>query len=109
VASLEDPAEPSTQARAPPGACRRRAAVAAAGFLGPSFPVGKERVDALTYLPLDEATAAGGSLEFIGHAQVLGTPLPQPTHGLNTDIGADRGMAEIGQRAFGAVKERVLR
>jgi hypothetical protein len=40
-----------------------------------SFPSGQERINVLTNFSRNKAAAAGGGLEFVGDAQVLG-PLP---------------------------------
>lgn len=63
----------------------------------------------LSYLPLDEAAAAGGSLKVFGDTWVLGTPLLEPPHSLNADIGAAGGTAKGSQCAFDAVKKWILR
>ena len=43
-----------------------------------------------------------------GDALVLGTPVPEFAYGIHAEIGADRGIAEVGECAFEPVEERVL-
>ena len=71
---------------APPSVCRPSTCVITARLVELSVPACKGCVDALAYLSFDESAAAGGSLKLIGKAQVLGTPLLEPSHRFNADF-----------------------
>jgi hypothetical protein len=65
---------------------------------------GEQRVDALTYFPLDQTAAGGGSLEFNGDELMPGTQIAQFVDSIQVNLGADRPIDEIGHNIIDPAK-----
>ena len=61
----------------------------------------------LTNFSRNKAAAAGGGLEFVGDAEVLGPLLLKRAQRLDSGIGAAWSSSEDGQRPFDALKRSV--